>query len=260
MGRAGGNRIEFATVFNVRDLGGYRTPFGTTRPRRFMRAGDTMFLSDDDLHRLLDLGVRRVVDLRMGVERPELSDRLAHVSEVTWSNAVMVDERAMTPEWTRTGRVVAYLLEGYRRMLLDYASIRTIFSFMSQARRGECVLFHCASGMDRTGLVSALVLGVAGVSREDLVADYAYAFASDEEADEALATWDPALPPPPHDGTLARIHTMFATCDWLVRQYGSVRQYLLQAGVAQSELDRIVAHLLGTDDNRRMRRAGPQNR
>ena len=35
------------------------------------------------------------------------------------------------------------------------------------------VVFHCAAGKDRTGLVSAVVLGALGVSDEDIVADYA---------------------------------------------------------------------------------------
>lgn len=244
MGRAGGKRIELATMFNVRDLCGYRTPQGITKPGRFLRAGDTMFLSDRDLQTLLDRGVRRVVDLRMGVEMPERSDRFAHVGGVTWLNAVMTDDRALTTDWTRTGRIVAYLLEGYARMLADHASIRKALAFMAEARRDECVLFHCASGMDRTGIVSALVLGMAGVRKDDLVADYAYAFASDQEVDDVLATWNPAMPFPPHDGTLARIHTMHLVLDHLVRGHGSLQQYVLDTGVTQSQIDALVAHLL----------------
>ena len=34
------------------------------------------------------------------------------------------------------------------------------------------VLFNCTTGKDRTGMISALLLGLAGVSDEDIVADY----------------------------------------------------------------------------------------
>ena len=34
------------------------------------------------------------------------------------------------------------------------------------------VLFHCAAGKDRTGVVAALVLAVLGVHDEQIVADY----------------------------------------------------------------------------------------
>ena len=36
-----------------------------------------------------------------------------------------------------------------------------------------CTLFHCRAGKDRTGVVAMLLLGLAGVSDEDIVADYA---------------------------------------------------------------------------------------
>lgn len=244
MGRAGGGRIELATMFNVRELGGYRTPNGLTKSRRFLRAGDTMCASDEDLQALLDYGVRRVVDLRMSVERPELTDRFAGLAGVAWMSAAMQDERTLTPDWAKTGRVVDFLLEGYRIMLADHAGLRDMFSFMAEATCDECVLFHCAAGMDRTGIVSALLLGSVGVVREDLVADYAYSFATDETVDEAIATWDSSQPPPSHDGMRARICAMFEVYDGLVRKHGSVRQYLLDIGLSARTLDRLASHLL----------------
>ena len=97
MGKAGSKRLEFTTIFNVRDLCGYKTPSGTVLPHRYMRSGDTMFLSDEERQALLDYGVRRVVDLRMAIERPDLSNRLAHVDGVAWINSSMADDRTMTP-------------------------------------------------------------------------------------------------------------------------------------------------------------------
>ena len=43
---------------------------------------------------------------------------------------------------------------------------------LAQARDGASVV-HCAAGKDRTGVVVALSLAVAGVSHEEIVADYA---------------------------------------------------------------------------------------
>ena len=38
-----------------------------------------------------------------------------------------------------------------------------LVEFLAQAQRNECVLFHCAAGMDRTGVISLLLLGLCGV-------------------------------------------------------------------------------------------------
>ncbi len=244
MGTAGGSRIELKTMFNVRDLGGYQTAYGVSKPRRFLRSGDTMFLCDEELEQLLGYGVRRVVDLRMSVERPELSDRFARLDGVSWMSASMADDRTMTPEWTKTGRIVEFVIEGYTRMLSDLLGIRELITFMAEAGPEDCVLFHCAAGMDRTGIVSMLILGAAGASREDIVADYAYSFASDEEVDEVMASWDPTLPPPLHDGTITRIHAMFMLYDGIVSKYGSVRGFLLHCGVSERVIDALVAHLV----------------
>lgn len=242
MGKAGSKKLEFSTIFNVRDLVGYATPAGPVRARRFMRSGDTMFLSDEDRSALIAYGVRRVIDLRMAVERPDLSNRLAHVDGVAWINASMADDRTMTPEWMQSGTVVSFVVEGYQRMLSDKSAVRAIIEFMAAARPDECVLFHCAGGMDRTGVVSMLILGAAGVSRDDIVADYAYSFGDEDEVDELVANWDPSAPPCPHDGLETRIRAMYELLDWVEEVHGTTQGLLRDCGVTQETIDALVAH------------------
>lgn len=49
------------------------------------------------------------------------------------------------------------------------------------------VVFHCASGKDRTGIVAALVLTLLGVSRKDVVADFAL---TARATDRLVADWE----------------------------------------------------------------------
>ena len=49
------------------------------------------------------------------------------------------------------------------------------------------VVFHCTSGKDRTGVVAALVLTLLGVSREDVVADFALTARATERL---VADWE----------------------------------------------------------------------
>lgn len=49
-------------------------------------------------------------------------------------------------------------------------NIGRLFRIMAHSRNG--VLFHCAAGKDRTGVVSAILLMLAGVNDEEIVLDY----------------------------------------------------------------------------------------
>ena len=49
--------------------------------------------------------------------------------------------------------------------------IKGVFKTIVNAPGG--VLFHCTAGKDRTGVVSAILLTLVGVSDEDIVYDYA---------------------------------------------------------------------------------------
>lgn len=239
-----GGRLEFSTIFNVRDLGGYQTAFGRSKPRRFMRSGDTMFLSDEDLQTMREYGVSRVIDLRMSIERPDLSDRFAHLDGIAWENSSMADDRTMTKDWMASGRVVEFVVEGYLRMLSDFEGVQRIVSFMAQAKPDECVLFHCAGGMDRTGVISMIILGAAGAMHADIVHDYASAFGTDEEVDEAMARWSPDNPLVPHDGIDARVQAMHELHGWIISEFGSVRKMLNHCGVPNSDVDALVSHLV----------------
>ena len=244
MGKAGSQRLEYSTIFNVRDLAGYETPSGPVLPRRFLRSGDTMFLSDEDRQALLDYGVRRVCDLRMAIEKPDLSNRLAHVDDVAWKNFSMADDRTMTPEWTKSGAIVQFVVDGYKRMLRDAEGMRDLMEYIAAAKPDECVHFHCAAGMDRTGIVGILILGLAGVSREDLVTDYAYSFGEDDEVDDLMASFDPASPDCPHDGLLARVQAMWQLLDWIEDEYGSIEDMVRSWGVSDEAIQAIRDHAL----------------
>ena len=68
---------------------------------------------------------------------------------------------------------VAVMEDTYRRYVVDHAAVfAQVLHRVLSARRGR-VLFHCAAGKDRTGLLSAIVLSLLGVPEETVVADYA---------------------------------------------------------------------------------------
>jgi protein-tyrosine phosphatase len=115
------------------------------------------------------------------------------------------------------------------------------------AECGEPALYHCAAGKDRTGLVSAVVLGALGVRDEDVVADYAATRAGLEgivarlRASDAYQYVFTELPP---DTLHAEPATMERVLAEARREHGSMRDYLLAAGVAGDTLARLEDRLL----------------
>ena len=53
--------------------------------------------------------------------------------------------------------------------------MRRIFSIIfDAAKNGECVLFHCTEGKDRTGIIAALIELLLGVDRGEIMRNYMY--------------------------------------------------------------------------------------
>ena len=186
----------------------------------------------------------RVVDLRLPIERPELTSPFVHRDDVAWICATFSDERTLNPDFTSGQGIVELIVEGYQLILADKRAVARMMSFMADAQKDDCVLFHCAGGMDRTGLVSYLLLANAGVGRDDIVRDYVCAFGAPHEIDALITRSGASHPRPEHDGIEARIAIMNELAKWMEQTYGSARAYLASCGLSQDRINALAAHLL----------------
>ena len=180
-----GHRVDIPGGVNVRDLGGYETPDGTTVCGHFLRSGNNDSLGQRGMAVYDLLGVRTVIDLRGRREVWANPDPYAHRRGIRYLNVPLysrdLSDPALRPDDVRE---FSYgLTAGYLLMLSNKPRIREIFSFIAEAPEDTCVLFHCAAGMDRTGVVALLLLGLAGVDRNHIIADYCYSFAPQAEVD-----------------------------------------------------------------------------
>jgi len=159
--------------YNIRDLGGYRTREGASiRWRRFLRADSLHRLGEIGVKTLLKEGLTHVIDLRTPAEIDTAPNPLGRTRAVSFHNLPLFDDLAPATLGRAKSQSDEPLLDFYLLALHSRkGAIRDILGLMSELPPGA-VLFNCTAGKDRTGIVAALLLGLAGVSREDIVSDY----------------------------------------------------------------------------------------
>jgi protein-tyrosine phosphatase len=180
--------IALEGAANVRDLGGLPVlGGGLVRPHRLIRADNLQGLTPGDVRRLVgDVGVRAVADLRTEVEvdscgpgplAREPQVRIVHLSllpaagQLTDLVATEADAPVRLP-WNEPDRPRLSAAQVYLRYLADRPD-SVIGALRLIAATDGATVVHCAAGKDRTGVVVALALDVAGVDRAAIVADYA---------------------------------------------------------------------------------------
>jgi len=254
--------IDLDGLVNMRDLGGLPTrDGGRTASGRLIRSDNLQDLTDADVTRLVDeLGVTDVVDLRteteVHVEGPGPLHRvetLTHhhhslIEEKLPSETVQeVGERALavpTPDEppTRDASFWARHYLGYlsRRPDSVAAALRVI------AHAEGATVVHCAAGKDRTGTVVAMALDVAGVPREEIVADYVL---TAERIDAIIGRLMPresygaALKTQKLEDQLPRAESIEAILDAVYEGWGGAEGWLRGRGWSADDVERLRARL-----------------
>jgi hypothetical protein len=175
---------------NARDLGGLPTVTGArTRYGRLIRSADTRFITAAGWAAALDAGIRVVIDLRNPDEVEPGSLPAATLGAGMF--AVPAPQATVArPAQIRTMLVPLDDIEDlglwrglngeglngtplYYRPFLDAKPERVAAALTAIARvRDGGLIVHCGAGRDRTGLVSLLLLALAGVTPEAIAADY----------------------------------------------------------------------------------------
>ncbi|HJQ73460.1 MAG TPA: tyrosine-protein phosphatase, partial [Gaiellaceae bacterium] len=239
---------------NVRDLGGLPTgDGGETRFGAVVRADSVRQLSEGGWQALVEHGVQTVIDLRGDYERAddprsELPVEVVHVpfmeaTEAEWEEiGAEVDAAvAAAPDVaTATRDVYLVFLERFRPNVA--ATVRAV----ANAPEGGVVI-HCAGGKDRTGLLSAFLLHLAGVADDEIAADYAL---SEERLRPRHEKWFEAAETEEELERLRRMAqtpaaSMAGVFAELERRYGGVAAYLRGAGVTDEELELVRERLRG---------------
>jgi len=244
--------IDLDGAVNVRDLGGLPTEDGRkTAAGKLLRADNLQELSVSDVARLVrDIGVTTVVDLRssaeLASEGPAPLDvvpgvRHAHhpvIPEIgsatdAAAEALLIrsrDDKSRFPGDPVCGHYLGYLEDRPDQVV---GALRSI------AHSQGAALVHCAAGKDRTGVVVALALTVAGVHPQAVVSDYAASGERTEAIMDRLRRsrlYARDINSRPADLHRPRPATMTAFLEQMDARYGGVVPWLTDHGFSADDL------------------------
>ena len=187
-------------------------------------------------------GVATVIDLRSHGEVANdplsTSGESSGVRGVKHIHAPLIDDANMNKLGDAGDMFERYLMIVEKRR----EAFRDVFQLVAEAEGG--VLFHCFAGKDRTGLVAAMVLDLAGVPRDHIAADYAE---TDQQLAKQYEVWISEAPPDKRDAFRDELRCpperILGVLDHLHQKWGGVDGYLQASGMTSAEIDRLGTKL-----------------
>ena len=213
---------------NVRDLGGLRTCDGRmTRFGAVVRSDTPARLTETGWSALYAYGIRTIISLHTdGLREDELNFTPPYPDILTDQVAIEdIMDAEFAQKWANTNLwgTPLYYKDALRRWPERHAAA---IAAIARARPGG-VLFHCIRGHDRTGIIALLLLSIAGVTTDEMIADYK--LSPDPRRDELLAREKSSV----REAILSALEGL------------DLDSYLLMSGVSQEDLAAVRRRLLG---------------
>jgi protein-tyrosine phosphatase len=237
--------IKLEGGYNLRDLGELPSSTGKATKRGvFVRAGNLDKLSKAAQSQFIDYGLKTVIDLRSEWECQNYPNVFAQSSHVQYKNLPMMnDDLSNNPEFKAKTEHCPNLSEVYR-VYLDTCQQPLGMIISAIADSPTTTAFHCYAGKDRTGIVAALLLSVAGVEDKVIAQDYAE---TNEHIRHLVAEWRENTIKNNRDlakmerDSAAAPETILDSLTYIRQNYVGVEEYLQLCGVSSQQLQAIKA-------------------
>ncbi|MEZ2391234.1 tyrosine-protein phosphatase [bacterium RCC_150] len=238
-------------ILNLRSLAGGRILRGS-QPFGMDTAETTAFLEHH--------GIQALVDLRSGYERALIPWQLRNGSApalpgntpaagTASGEKVELIENPLDPRTATGGFESIHTAEDLGELYLGWVRARPdwVAASLRPVAQGKRTLIHCSLGKDRTGVVAALALLLAGADEHVIVADYtASTPALPLMLETMAATWRLALPAVPEEAFSPSLMLLQSPegamryfLDGFAREFGTAADYLLDGGLTNAELDAL---------------------
>ncbi|MDL2218609.1 tyrosine-protein phosphatase [Christensenellaceae bacterium OttesenSCG-928-M15] len=228
-------RYPFSNTMNTRDLGGYPVASGTcTRYGRFLRSDVPASFTEDEFSFLLERNIATIIDLRSTRETE-------HIPPVFLSREGFSYHHCPLHGNVKIPDVESDMYKFYLAILEDASMIKRIMQLFANTDTG--FFYHCSAGKDRTGVISALLLSLAGVGMEDILADYQVSYTYIYQYVQRMKTFHDTYPAWIGQSKPEYMHGFLSK---FFEQYETAENYLLQIGLTTSEASNIRKKLIAS--------------
>jgi protein-tyrosine phosphatase len=209
-----------------------------TRSRVLIRSDHLGHLTPEGRNALTAYGVSVVIDLRSASEVIGTPNPFADGQVARYLHRELIDDRNMNKIGDAKGMFERYLF------IVDHRpqAFREVMTSVAEAEGG--VLFHCFAGKDRTGLVAAMLLSLAGVPDEHIAADYGE---TDRQLAEQYEVWISEAEPDQRDAFREELRCpperVLGVLEHMKRRWSGVDAYLEASGMTPANIDRLAAKL-----------------
>lgn len=159
--------LDWPGARNLRDLGGRALrDGGVTAPGRVFRSGAPEYLTDEGWRQAQAAGLRTVIDLRNAPAETGRAPDHPAIRPESLSGLVFIPAPTEDPGDAEFLRVCGPWLD-HPRSWADNARLapaRITAVMRAIASADGAVLVHCAGGRDRTGMICAMLLDLAGAT------------------------------------------------------------------------------------------------
>ncbi|KAL4247084.1 Protein-tyrosine phosphatase-like protein [Abortiporus biennis] len=252
--------VDIPGVYNIRDLGSYKTstlPGFITKPNYAFRSAELSSITDEGKQKLKDLGIGKVFDLRSDTEIAKWKSQIPDLGDIDVVRTPVFKVEDYSPEMMAkrfqlyaSGKTEAFM-ELYSQILDNGGNAFGTILRHVRDNPEEGLIFHCTAGKDRTGVIAALLLKLAGVDNESIANDYALTRVGREPARQMVMARLSKEPLFASNNEAAlnmfssRPETMHAFLDLLDRTYGGVDKYLKHhVELTDEDIDVIRRNLL----------------
>lgn len=231
-------QVKIRSCPNFRDLGGYKKKSGGfTRYSKIYRSDCLSKLVEEDIALISKHNIRCVIDLRFSNELEDRPNPLNGREGFEYYNVSLKDG-------LYSNNFDSYMAVSMGNMyisLIDEASGEIAQVFRILAEHEDCgTVFHCHAGKDRTGVIAAMILLLAGVSKEDIISNYAVSYELLKELIEIDLEKIKSMGIKIMEHTLlSEPENMEMFLSHLEEKYLSVENYLLKIGLTQSEINKV---------------------
>jgi len=252
--------VDLPGVFNVRDLGNLPSAIYdgyVTKPQFLFRSAELSSITEEGKAKMAELGITKVFDFRSDTEIRKYNSPIPVIDGVEITHVPVFKTADYSPEMMArryelyaSGKTEAFI-ELYSQ-ILDHGG-HAFGSLLRHVRDrpNEACLFYCTAGKDRTGLMAAIILKLAGVSHKDISKDYAFTRVGREPARKKILQRLSKEPIFASDNDAAlnmftcRHETMQAFLEHLDSEYGGVEEYVRRyVGLSDKDIATIKRNIL----------------